>query len=60
MNIFFSGGGSPWIPEIQLTYPSVMLSYWVNVNQKTGKPDSRFKKLTKIRKKGKKNDSDKS
>lgn len=54
MNLFFSGGGSPWIPEIQLDRPYVMLSYWVNVNRKTGKPDSRFVKLVKVRSKKKK------
>lgn len=51
MILFFSGGGSPWIPEIQLQDPYVMLSYWVNVNRKKNTPDSRLKRLMKVRKK---------
>lgn len=51
MILFFSGGGSPWIPEIQLKDPYVMLSYWVNVNRKKNRPDSRLRRLIKVRKK---------
>ena len=50
MRIFFSGG-SP-IPESSIDHPDLMLSFFVNV--KKGKPDARFKRLMKLRKKDKK------
>ncbi len=45
MRIYFSGGGSPWIPEMQLPDGMVMLSYYTNAKQ--GKPDVRLRKAMK-------------
>lgn len=53
--IFSFSGGSP-IVECNLEAPAIMLSAYVNVN-KSGKPDSRLRRLMKVRrlaKKGKK------
>ena len=51
MILFFSGGGSPWIAEKCLSKPTVMLSYFTNVNQKSKKMDSRFRRLLKVKRK---------
>lgn len=47
MRVYFSGG-SP-IPEDNLQGPDIMLSAYVNVNQKTRRPDSRLRTALKIR-----------
>ena len=49
MILIFSGGGSPWIPEIQLDDAAIMLSYYVNVNQKTKKTDKRLERAMTAR-----------
>ncbi len=67
MKMFFSGGGSPWLPEMQLTKPDVMLSFFMvacaphlKKGQKEIKkydPDTRVKRLVKSRKKAKRQKS---
>ena len=52
--MFFSGGGSPWLPEMQLADPGVMLSYHMTVALFNYKPDTRIRRLLKARKKAKK------
>lgn len=52
MIVFFSGGGSPWIPELFLKKPAVMLSPYTNA--KNWKPDARLRRAIKARKKTKK------
>lgn len=69
MKLFFSGGGAPWLPEMQMPHPDVMLSFYMcscAANMKKGqtkikkyKPDTRIKRLLKankrrLAKKGKK------
>lgn len=48
---FYFSGGSP-IVETSLSKPSIMLSAYVNARK--WKPDSRMKKLLKLRKKARK------
>lgn len=50
MILFFSGGGRPWVAELCLDDGSVMLSYWININQKTKKMDSRTRRILKAKK----------
>jgi hypothetical protein len=49
--IFLSGGSA--ITETCLEEPDVMLSFYVNISQKTGKPDSRIVNLMNARRKAK-------
>lgn len=52
MIILLSGGSA--IPETCLPAPTIMLSFFVNISQKTGKPDSRIRNLVEARKQWKK------
>ncbi len=49
MILYFSGGGSPWIPEMQIEEPAVMLSYYVN-HWLAGKSDTRLRRIILARK----------
>lgn len=55
MKLFYSGGGSPWLPEMQLKNPDVMLSYQMTVAMFKFKPDTRIRRMMKARKKAKRN-----
>lgn len=60
MILVFSGGGTPWVPEMQLENPAVMPSFWWycstkgKLDKSNPKPDARFRKLLKARIKSKK------
>lgn len=53
MILFFSGGGSPWIPELQMKEPTMMLSYYSNVILNKDVPDTRIARVMKARRKAK-------
>lgn len=55
MIFYFSGGGSPWLPERfkLLKDEAVMLSYFSFVNQKTQKLEVRMKRMLNSKKKSK-------
>lgn len=56
--MFFSGGGGSrnYNPESVLEKGAVMLTFALNVNPKTNKPDRRFRQILKTKRRMKRED----